>query len=84
MTFSNPQMKLENLGKAVKPWNSPEAHSPSDSGRYVREDTVDQAEIDACLECPFPECNGKMYKCRSYRARAEAAARRRNASLRKT
>jgi hypothetical protein len=82
MSFSNPQMILSHLGNAVKPWNSSEARDVQRIGTYERVKTVDQAEIDACLECPFPSCDGNFRKCRSYRAHAEAEARRKNASVR--
>lgn len=68
MNFGNPQMKVSRLGNAVRPWQSIDstpATYPKTTPIGVR--PIDQAEIDACLNCPFPNCNGKGNICRRYR-----------------
>lgn len=70
MTFSNPQMMLNHLSNATRPWQSLDAlKSPDDDGhKYIPKKQPDQREIDMCLNCPFPSCEGTARKCRSYRA----------------
>lgn len=82
MGFSNTQMTITHLRNAKRPWLSDDSVRVDSMGRVQTIAIDDQAEIEACLNCPFPECNGALFKCRSYRAHAEAEARRKYASIR--
>ena len=61
---------------AVRPWLSSDSVPESHFGEVgvvggqvghhaIGEDY--QKEIDACLHCPFPSCEGTANKCRSFR-----------------
>ena len=63
---------------AVRPWLScdsvPEFHFGEVGvvGGQVghrRKDENAQKEIEACLHCPFPSCEGTANKCHSFRAK---------------
>lgn len=70
MSFYNPQMRTDRLSNAVRPWTSVDALTREPAGRpsYYDTSNFDQREIDACLNCPFPSCEGTARKCRSFRA----------------
>lgn len=56
---------------AVRPWDGPFAKSETPEKRhkrYIPAQMPPQREIDACLSCPLPDCDGSERKCRSYRA----------------
>ena len=61
---------------AVRPWLSSDSLPPYNFGEVgavggqVGHHAIDediQKEIDACLHCPFPSCEGTANKCRSFR-----------------
>lgn len=56
---------------AVRPWDGPFAKSDSNEKphkRYIPAQLPPQREIDMCLSCPLPDCDGSERKCRSYRS----------------
>ena len=56
---------------AVRPWDGPFAKSDANEKphkRYIPAQLPPQREIDMCLSCPLPDCDGSERKCRSYRA----------------
>ena len=56
---------------AVRPWDGPFAKSDSTRNRtsgIFPPSCPPQREIDICLSCPLPDCDGSERKCRSYRA----------------
>ena len=65
------------VGGAVRPWQSvdsvptmycEEGYVGGQVGHRAI-DADDQNEIDACLHCPFPSCEGTANKCRQFQAR---------------
>ena len=76
MSFFNPQMRTDRLSNAVRPWTSVDSMSASYPAPSppVGVRPIDQAQIDACLNCPYPTCNGKGNICRKYRAHFIARA----------
>lgn len=73
--YSNPQMTLNHLGNAKRPWNSMDSVRVDSIGRAEKVKMEDQDSIDACLHCPFSTCEGTASKCRSFRAKYIATAR---------
>ena len=66
MSWSNPQMTMNHLGNATRPWHSLDSVRVDSVGRLEKR-TETQAEIDACLNCPFPECSGTGTLCSTFR-----------------
>lgn len=63
---------------AVRPWLSADSVPEFRFGEagvvggqvgHHRKDEEDQKEIEACLHCPFPSCEGTANKCHSFRAK---------------
>lgn len=52
---------------ATLPWKSLDAYTDEDLRKHEPR-SESQAEIDACLNCPFDNCSGLISKCRSFRA----------------
>lgn len=59
---------------AVRPWDGPYTALFSDK-RYIRRTDGEQAEIEACLCCPFYECQSRSQHCKTYRAAYIARAK---------
>lgn len=78
MSFYNPQMTTAHIGNATRPWQSLDAlENPNlDAHGYVAKKQPNQREIEMCLNCPFPSCEGTARKCRSYRAHYVSKRRR--------
>lgn len=56
-----------NVIHAVRPWDSHYA-SYFPNKRYLRSKPQgEQAEIDACLHCPFQECQSRSAHCKTFR-----------------
>jgi len=57
------------FSSASRPWNSVDAEQRANPLHYMGCESTDQNEIDACLNCPFPDCVGTMNKkCMTFRA----------------
>jgi hypothetical protein len=74
MSFKDPQIKLTNLAHAKRPWKSVHAEDKESIGKYRSCKPISQEEIDACLNCPYPNCWKDEKMCMAYRAKYIAEA----------
>lgn len=56
-----------NCVHGIRPWDSGYGSIFPDKRYYSKKPKGEQAEIDACLHCPFPECQSRSKSCKTFR-----------------